>query len=63
MEMPPRTLGEVIARAEAQGTPILLEIYAPWCPYCQRMQENVYADAEVRSYLPQPRHDGGCPSA
>ncbi|WP_259103169.1 thioredoxin family protein [Salinibacter ruber] len=22
-----------------------------WCPYCQRMQENVYADAEVRSYL------------
>lgn len=51
MEMPPRTLGEVIARAEAQGTPILLEIYAPWCPYCQRMQENVYADAEVRSYL------------
>lgn len=51
MEMPPRSLGEVIERAEARGTPILLEIYAPWCPYCQRMQKTVYSDSEVRSYL------------
>ncbi len=51
MEMPPRSLGAVIEQAEVQETPILLEVYAPWCPYCQRMQENVYADAEVRSYL------------
>ncbi|MFB6271419.1 MAG: thioredoxin family protein [Salinibacter sp.] len=51
MEMPPRSLGEVIEQAEAQGTPILLEIYAPWCPYCQRMQETVYADSTVRAYL------------
>jgi thioredoxin-related protein len=51
MEMPPRSLGEVIEQAEAQETPILVEIYAPWCPYCQRMQEEVYADATVRSYL------------
>ncbi len=51
MKMPPRSLGDVIGQAEAEGTPILLEIYAPWCPYCQRMQEEVYADTEVRSYL------------
>jgi Thioredoxin-related protein len=51
MEMPPRSLGEVIEQAEAQETPILVEIYAPWCPYCQKMQETVYADAEIRSYL------------
>lgn len=51
MEMPPRSLEEVIEQAEAQETPILLEIYAPWCPYCQRMQEEVYADATVQSYL------------
>ncbi len=51
MEMPPRSLGEVIEQAEAQETPILVEIYAPWCPYCQQMQEEVYADATVRSYL------------
>ncbi|MEF8815426.1 MAG: thioredoxin fold domain-containing protein [Salinibacter sp.] len=51
MEMPPRSLGEVVTQAEAEDTPILLEIYAPWCPYCQRMQEEVYGDDEVRSYL------------
>lgn len=51
MEMPPRSLGEVIEQAEAQETPILLDIYAPWCPYCERMQEEVYADATVQSYL------------
>jgi thioredoxin-related protein len=51
MEMPPRSLGEVIEQAEAEETPILLEVYAPWCPYCQKMQKTVYADSEVRSYL------------
>lgn len=51
LEMPPRTMGEVLEQAEAQATPILLEIYAPWCPYCQRMQETVYADSTVRAYL------------
>ena len=51
LEMPPRTMGEVVERAEAQDTPILLEIYAPCCPYCQRMQETVYADSTVRAYL------------
>ena len=51
MEMPPRSLGEVVEEAEAQGTPILLEIYAPWCPYCQKMQETVYADSTVREVL------------
>jgi len=51
MEMPPRSLEEVTTQAEAEETPILLEIYAPWCPYCERMQKEVYADEEVRTYL------------
>ncbi len=51
LEMPPRTMEAVVERAETQDTPILLEIYAPWCPYCQRMQETVYADSTVRAYL------------
>lgn len=51
MEMPPRSLGEVTTQAEAEETPILLEIYAPWCPYCERMQKEVYGDEEVRTYL------------
>jgi thioredoxin-related protein len=51
MKMLTRSLDEVIGEAEAQGTPILMEIYAPWCPYCQRMQKTVYSDSTVRAYL------------
>jgi thioredoxin-related protein len=49
--IPPRSFETVLEKAQAQDKPILVEIYAPWCPYCQRMQENVYSDATVREYL------------
>jgi len=49
--MPPHTIGEVMARADSADTPILVEVYAPWCSYCQRMQETVYGDSSVRAYL------------
>ncbi len=51
MEIPPESFEDVIDRAQTQGKPILVEIYAPWCPYCQRMQENVYTNETVRKYL------------
>jgi len=51
MRVPPQSFEDVIAEAQAQNKPILVEIYAPWCPYCQRMQEDVYADETVRDYL------------
>lgn len=51
MSLPPTSFEDVVSKAKAANTPILLEIYAPWCPYCQRMQETVYADSTVRSYL------------
>lgn len=51
MEIPPRAFEEVIDQAAGDGTPILVEIYTSWCPYCQRMQETVYSDAEVQEYL------------
>lgn len=51
MAIPPHSLQDAVDRAEADGTPILVEIYAPWCPYCQRMQKTVYADSTVRQYL------------
>jgi len=51
IDMPPRSLNHVTAEAQAKGTPILVEVYAPWCPYCARMQEEVYADSTVRTYL------------
>ena len=51
LTLPPQTIGDVMDEAQANETPILLEVYAPWCPYCQRMQETVYADSTVRAYL------------
>lgn len=51
MEIPPRSFEDVISQASAQQTPILVEIYTTWCPYCQRMQETVYADSSVQNYL------------
>lgn len=51
MNLPPDSFEDVVERAENRDTPILLEIYTSWCPYCQRMQETVYADSTVRSYL------------
>jgi thioredoxin-related protein len=51
MTIPPQSFEDVITEAQAQDKPILVEIYAPWCPYCQRMQENVYSNETVRDYL------------
>ena len=51
MEVPPQSFEKAIKTAQANGTPILVEIYAPWCPYCQKMQETVYSHSTVREYL------------
>lgn len=50
-ELAPQSFENVVEKAQANETPILVEIYAPWCPYCQRMQEQVYTDSEVQDYL------------
>lgn len=50
-ELPPTSLQSVVDTASVQGTPILVEIYAPWCPWCQRMQKEVYGHGDVKSYL------------
>ena len=51
MSIPPRSFQEVVDRAQSEQTPILVEVYASWCPYCQRMQAEVYADSTVQNYL------------
>ena len=48
-----RTFKEVIEDDEAQGKPILLDIYAPWCPWCRKMQKEVYTESTVRRYVEQ----------
>jgi thioredoxin-related protein len=51
IQIPPRSFESALSQAQAENEPVLVEIYAPWCPYCQRMQEDVYADTTVREYL------------
>ena len=51
MTIPPQSFEDVVAEAQAQNKPILVEISAPWCPYCQRMQETVYTNETARTYL------------
>lgn len=51
IQIPPQSFESVLDQAQADGTPILVEIYAPWCPYCQRMQKTVYSNETVREYL------------
>jgi len=51
IKVPPQSFESVLSQAQAKDKPILVEIYAPWCPYCQRMQKTVYSNEKVREYL------------
>lgn len=51
VKVPPRSFESVLEEAQDMQRPLLVEIYAPWCPWCQRMQDEVYTDSAVQSYL------------
>ena len=42
---------DAVAAARVSGKPILIEIYAPWCGWCRKMQDQVYSDADLQAYL------------
>lgn len=43
--------GEALTAAEVSGRAVMVDVYAPWCPWCQRLQKEVYAQDNVRAYL------------
>lgn len=40
-----------LARAREQGRYVLVDVYTDWCGWCQRMDSDVYARADVSGYL------------
>ena len=45
------TFDEAVATASKTGKHLLIDIYAPWCGWCQKMQEEVYTDAALVAYV------------
>ncbi len=46
-EVAPISLKEALERAALEDKKILIDVYASWCPYCQRMHSDVYTSDEV----------------
>ena len=42
-----------LAAASGSGKPVIVDVYTDWCGWCKRMDRDVYARAEVSSYLNQ----------
>lgn len=42
---------EAVTLAKAQDKKLIVDVYAPWCPWCRKLQTNVYTDPEVQAYL------------
>ncbi|MCY3487257.1 MAG: thioredoxin fold domain-containing protein [Bacteroidetes bacterium] len=45
------TFDEAVATASKTGKLMLIDIYAPWCGWCRKMQEEVYTDVALVAYV------------
>lgn len=45
------TFSEALNAAEVSGRTVLVDVFAPWCPWCSKLQTEVYANPTVQSYL------------
>lgn len=50
-QIEPVSLQQALERANPEGKKILVDVYASWCPYCQRMHSNVYPSDEVQEAI------------
>jgi thioredoxin-related protein len=46
-----RTFDAGMTEAKQTGKKVLLDIYTDWCVWCKRLDQNVYSDPAVASYM------------
>lgn len=42
---------EAVDLAQLNKKKVLVDVYAAWCPWCRRLQSEVYTDENVQSYV------------
>ncbi len=47
----PVSLERALEKASEENKKILVDVYATWCPYCQRMHSDVYTTDEVKGAI------------
>ncbi len=45
------SFAQALDASKTSGKKVLVDIYAPWCPWCRRLQREVYTTEPVQSYL------------
>jgi len=46
-ELNPTALDTALESAKESGKKVLIDVYAEWCPYCEKMHTEVYTETDV----------------
>lgn len=50
-QMPTLSMEEAFDAANDADKSVFIYVYAPWCPYCTRLEREVYTDTDVQSLM------------